>query len=148
MLIKGMLEWSDPWGVERIWLHKNMFAFLPEASFGPRVLSLPASASVCVYLCQSLACPCDNSGPIQSRTTKFGQKIKVPIVLWPDRPWPSRSNLTWKSKFTPVWACPHHNPPPIQARITKFGPELQNNLVKIPIVLGGNWHWPSRSNTT
>ena len=134
-------------------------SFLPEASFGLRVLSLPASVcvsvclSVCLFVCQSLACPRDNSRPVQARTTKFGQKmqktlVKVPIVLWTDRPWPSRSNLTWKSKFTPFWACPHHNSPPIQARISKFGPEVQNTLVKIPIVLGGDWPWPSRSNMT
>ena len=45
-------------------------------------------------------------------------------------------------------ACPHDNSSPVQARITKFGPEKQNTLVKIPIVLGGNWPWPSRSNLT
>ena len=39
--------------------------------------------------------------------------------------WPTRSNLTWNSKFTPFWASPHHNSPPIQAKITKFGPEVQ-----------------------
>ena len=44
--------------------------------------------------------------------------------------------------------CPHDNSSPVQARITKFGPEKQNTLVKIPIVLGGNWPWPSRSNLT
>ena len=55
----------------------------------------------CVYqsVCQSLACPCDNSGPVQGR-------------------------------------------------IAKFGPKMQKTLVKVPIVLGGNWHWPSRSNLT
>ena len=108
---------------------------------------------VCLSVCQSLACPRDNSGPVQARTTKFGQKmqktlVKVSIVLWTDRPWPSRSNLTWKSKFTPFWTCPHHNSPPIQARITKFGPKVLNTVVKIPIVFGGNWPWPSRSNMT
>ena len=71
--------------------------FLPEASFGLRVLSLPASVCVCVCLsvcpsvCHSLACPRDNSGPVQDRITKFGPKmqktlVKVPIVLWTDRP--------------------------------------------------------------
>ena len=51
--------------------------FLPEASFGLRVL-LPASVCVCVCLyvflpvCQSLACPRDNSGPTQARIIKFG----------------------------------------------------------------------------
>ena len=133
----------------------HFIVLLPEASFRLRVLSLPASVcvSVCLSVCQSLACPRDNSGPVQARTTKFGQKmqktlVKVPIVLWTDQPWSSRSNLTWKSKFTPFWACLHHNSPPIQARITKFGSEVQNTLVKIPIVLGGNWPWPSRSNMT
>ena len=116
------------------------------------------SVSLCLSVCQSLACPRDNSRPVQARITKFGPKmqktlVKVSIVLWTDRPWPSRSNLTWKSKFTPFWPCPHHNSTPIQARITKFGPEVQNTLVKIPIAVGGgggggNWPWPSRSNMT
>ena len=61
-------------------------------------------------------------------------------------PWPSRSILTSKSKFTSFWACPDHNSSPIQVRITKFGPEVENSLVKVPIILGGNWPWPSRSN--
>ena len=95
-------------------------------------LSVPLS--VCLSVCQWLACPHDNSVPVQARITKFGptmQKtfIKVPF-LWSDRPWPSRSNSTLKSEFTPFWACPHHISPPI------------------PIVLGGNWPWPSRSNMT
>ena len=117
------------------------YQFLPEASFGLRVLSLPECVYVCLCVCQSLVCPRDNSGPVPARITKFGlqmQKtlVKVPIVMWTDRPWPSRLNLTWKSKFTPFWACPHLNSPPIQARITKFGPEVQNTLVKSLIVFG------------
>ena len=52
-------------------------SFLPEASFGLRVLSLPAS--VCV-------CPQNNSGPVQARITRFRAKmqntlVKAPIVL-------------------------------------------------------------------
>ena len=131
--------------------------FLPEASFGLRVLSLPASVCVCVCLsvclsvCQSLACPGDNSGPVQARIAKFGPKMQktlvmVPIVLGGNWPWPSRSNLTSKSEFTQFWACPDHNSLPIQARITKFGPEVENSLVKVPIVLGGSWPRPTRSN--
>ena len=94
-------------------------------------------------------CPRDNSSPVQAMITKFGPKmqntlVKVPIVLGGNQSWPSRSNLRSKSKFTPCWACPHHNSSPIQVRITKFGPEVQNTLVKILIVLGGNWPWPSR----
>ena len=98
-------------------------------------------------------CPHHNSSPIQARITKFGPEVqntlvKVPIVLGGNQLWPSRSNLRSKSKFTPFWVCPHHNSSPIQARITKFGPEVQNTLVKIPVVLGGDWPWPSRSNLT
>ena len=42
--------------------------------------------SVCPSVCQSLACPRDNSGPVQARIAKFGPKmqktlVKVPIVL-------------------------------------------------------------------
>ena len=68
--------------------------FLPEASFGLRVLSLPASVcvSVCLSVCQSLVCPSDNSGHVSARITKFGPNmqntlVRVPIVLWTDRPW-------------------------------------------------------------
>ena len=40
---------------------------------------------VCQSVCQSLACPSNNSGPVQVRITKFGSKVrnnlvKVPIV--------------------------------------------------------------------
>ena len=78
-------------------------SFLPEASFGHWVLSLPASVCVCPCVCQSVC-----------------QSL----------------------------ACPHDNSGPVQARITKFGPKMQKTLVKVPIVLGGNWPWPSRSNLT
>ena len=42
--------------------------------------------SVCPSVCQSLACPRDNSGPVQARIAKFRPKmqktlVKVPIVL-------------------------------------------------------------------
>ena len=45
-------------------------------------------------------------------------------------------------------ACPRHKSPRFQARTTKFGQKVQNNLVKVPIVFGGNWPWLSRSNLT
>ena len=53
--------------------------FLPEASFGLRVLLLPACVCVCVSMCvcvrQSWACPCDNSSTVQARITKFGPEM-------------------------------------------------------------------------
>ena len=91
---------------------------LPEASFGLRLLSLPASVCLCVHVSvcvyQSRACPHNNSPLIQARITKFGTKVqktlvKVPIVFGDDRSWPSRSNLTWKANFTCFWACPPQN---------------------------------------
>ena len=42
-------------------------------------------------------------------------------------------------------ACPHHNSSRVKARTTKFGQKMQNNMVKICIVLGGDWPWPSKS---
>ena len=45
-------------------------------------------------------------------------------------------------------ACLHDNSGPVQGRIAKFGPTMQKTLVKVPLVLGGNWPWPSRSNST
>ena len=33
-------------------------------------------------------------------------------------------------------ACPRHKSPRVQATTTKFGQKVQNNLVKVPIVLG------------
>ena len=86
---------------------------LPEASFGLRVLSLPASVCLCVCVCvyQSRACPRDNSPLIQASIAKCGvhvqftvQKtlVKNPIVFGGDWPWPSRSNLTWfESRILP-----------------------------------------------
>ena len=132
-------EWSND---------NNMIHFLPEASFGLRVLSLPASVCLCVSVrvcvCQPRACPRHKSSRIQARTTKFGQKVqnnlvKVPIVLGGNWPRPSRSNFTWKAKFTPFWAYPRHNSPSIQARTTKLGHKMQTNLLMFPIVLGGDW---------
>ena len=59
--------------------------------------------------------------------------VKVPIVLCGDRPWPSRSNLTWKSNFTSFWACPDNNQ------------KMHLSTVKIPIDLGVVQPWSSGS---
>ena len=103
---------------------------------------------VCVY--QSLACPHDNSPPVQARITKFGPEkqntlVKIPIVLGGKWPWPSRSNLTSNSKLTPFWACPNHYSPPILVRISKFGQQMHFSTVKNPVNSGLDWPWPSPS---
>ena len=104
--------------------------------------------SVClsVRMCQSLACPRDNSGPVQAMIAKFGPKmqktlIKVSIVLGGNWPWPSRSNLTVNSKLTPFWACPNHYSPPILVRISKYGQRMHFSTVKIPVDSGLDWPW-------
>ena len=101
---------------------------------------------VCVCMCvyQSRACPLDNSSPSQAGITKFGPEMQntlvwVPIVFGDDRPWSSRSNLTWKSNFTSFWACSHHYSSAIQARISKFGPKMHLSTVKIPTNFGLDW---------
>ena len=116
-------------------------------------VSLSVCVSVCVCVRQPRACPRNKSPRVQARTTKFGQKVqnnlvKVPIVLGGNWPWPPRSNLTWKAKFTPFWACPRHNSPSIQARTTKFWQKMQANMLVIRIVLGGDWLRASWSNLT
>ena len=147
-----MYNYFNPLWLHLKWCHGNIFiwkhffkfevSIFTRGQFWPSgIVVVCVCVCVCLCVCQSLACPRDNSGPVQATITKFGPKmqktlVKIPIVLWTNRPWPSRSDLTWKSKFTPFWACPHHNSPLIQARITKFGPEVQNTLVKTPIVLG------------
>ena len=89
--------------------------FLPEASFGLRVLSMPASVCVCMYasVCVSL---CVNHLLVREITLdpfKLGSPslthqckanwLRTLLFLWNDRLWPS--NLTWKSKFTLFCAC-------------------------------------------
>ena len=111
-------------------------------------VSVCSCVRVCV--CQSRACPHDNSPLVQARITKFVTKVqktlvKVPIVFGDDRPWPSRSNLTWKSNFTSFWACPPHNSSAVHARITKFGPKMHLSTVKMPINFGEDWFWSSPS---
>ena len=66
-------------------------------------LCLSACVSVHPSVCQQ-ACPRDNLSPVSARITKFRQNmqgtlVKIPIVLWIDWSWPTRSNLTKKSKF-------------------------------------------------
>ena len=45
-------------------------------------------------------------------------------------------------------ACPHDNSSAVKAKITKLGSEMQNTLLKMPIIFGGDRLWPSSSNLT
>ena len=109
--------------------------------------------SVCVSLCVNhLLVRVITRDPFKLGSPNLDQRCKRPwfksLLFWGAIALTFRVKFNLKSEFTPFWACPHYNSLPIQARITKFGPIMQNSLVKIPIVLGGNWPWPSRSNLT
>ena len=67
-----------------------------------------ACVCVCVrlFVCQSWACPLDNSWPVQTRITKFGPKVhntlvKVPMVLW-QMTLTFKVNFHLKVKFYPI----------------------------------------------
>ena len=136
------------------WSQRKYFVLHISQHFYPRpVLSFMycRCLRLCFSMCQSLACPRDNSRPVQARITKFETQVykilvKIPFVLRDDWPLPSRSNLHSNSKYTPFWACPCDNSSPVEARTTKFGPEVQNTLIKIPIVLGIDWAWHVKLN--
>ena len=77
-------EHTHPFGLK----NPKFQCFLPEASFGLRVLSSPLSVylSVCLCVYQSLACPHDNSSAVQARITKFENRCKKPwlrcLLFW------------------------------------------------------------------
>ena len=111
---------------------------------------------LCVCVCLSV-CLCVNhllvrlitQDPFKLGSPNLDQRCKRPwlrsLLFWGAIDLDLQGqNLTSKSEFTPFWACPDHNSLPIQARITKFGPEVENSLVKVPIVFGGNWRRTSR----
>ena len=149
-LLSGLIFWSTLSNTFETRIQQSIYLlsfFLPEASIGLRVLSLPASVCVCVRPCvnQELVRAITHD-PYQLGSPNLDCKCKRPwlrsLLFWGgDWPWPSRSNWTSKSKFTPFWACPRDNSSPGQARATKFGPEVLNTLVKIPVVLGGDLAW-------
>ena len=70
--------------------------------FALQVLSLLVSVGVGVN--NQLLRPCYDLSPVQARITRFKREvqnalIKIRIVFWVDWPWPSISNLRWKSNF-------------------------------------------------
>ena len=79
---------------------------------GNRPWTLRSNSKVKIY--PFWACPHNNSPPVQARTAKFRPEVqnalfKIPNVLKDNWPWPSRSNLTWKSNFLVSPALKTHN---------------------------------------
>ena len=76
---------------------KQEYHIFTRGQFWPSGIVI-ACVRVCQSVCQSLACPRDNLGPIQARIAKFGPKmqktlVKVPIVFG------GQLTLTVKVKF-------------------------------------------------
>ena len=122
--------------------------FLPEASFGLWVLSLPASVCLCV---RPSVCVCAKHllvraithHPFKLRSPNLEYMCKRPwlrslLFLGGFWPWPSRSNLTSTSKFTPFWACPRDNSSHVQAisRTQRQPPAILSStpqLARVPL---------------
>ena len=108
---------------------------------------------LCVWACVR-ACACEGQLPPKTIETltkvfcSFGPNFVILAWTGPELSRGQASDWYTHTHTSPFWACPHHNSLPIQARIAKFGPKVQNSLVKILIVWGGNWPWPSSSNLT
>ena len=72
---------------------------------------------VCLSVCPPSVCVCGKHvlvrkithHPFMLGSPNSDHRCKRPclrsLLCWVDWHWPSRSNLTWKSKFTPFWAC-------------------------------------------
>ena len=100
--------------------------FLPEASFGLRVLSLPASVrpSVRQSIHQSL-----RPSPILSArwgwlTMTFKVKFNFEVKIYPS---------------LSLWVCPRHKSPRVVVRISKFRPTMNLSTVKRLINFGIDW---------
>ena len=90
---------------------------------------------------QSRACPRDNWWLVPARITKFELDmqnilVKIPIVLGVDWPWSSRSNFTWKSKFTLFWACPHDTRHKLKLGFPNFDQKCILVLLRSLLILG------------
>ena len=129
-----------------------LFIIFTQGQFWPSgivVACVCVCVSVCLCVCLSVCLSvrlCVNHLLVRGITRdlfKLGspnldQRCKRPwlrslLFLGGDWPWPSRSNLTSKSEFTPFWACPDHYSPPILVRISKFGQQMHLITVKIPV---------------
>ena len=123
------------------WLRQLL---LPEASFGLRVLSLPASVSPSV--------------------TKFVRAITHYAFKLESANLDQRCKRLWlrsllfcgmidydlqgkielqTSKFTTFWACLCHNSPLIEVTISKFRTNMHLSTVQIPTNFGLDWNWSS-----
>ena len=98
--------------------------------------------------CQPRPCPRCNLLPVQSRFTKLGT-VQTPWLRsyclggWLTMTLKVHWNL--KIKKSPFWTCPLDKSSPIEVWICKFGTKMPLSILKIPIYLELDWHWPASS---
>ena len=124
---------------------------LPEASYGLRVMSSPASVCVCVCVCvfvcvrPSSVYWDDNLSPAQATIAKIGPEVQNTLVKNPNSLWGSwtlifKVKLNLKIQIYPIlglWVCLGNKLIPNEVRLSKFGPKMHLGTVKVPIY----WHW-------
>ena len=101
------------------------------------------SLSVTKFVRAITHCPFKLGQPNLDQRCQRPSLVEIPIVLWDDWSWPSRSNWTPKSNFTPFWACACQNSTPIEITISKFGTKMHLNTVQIPTNFRLDWNWSS-----
>ena len=124
--------------------------FLPEASFGLRVLSLPASVCVCVRLCVNHLLVCAITRDLfKLGSPNLDQRCKRPwlrsVWFWGAIDLDLQDQINFKVRIYPILSCPDHYSPPILVRISKCGQQMYFSTVKIPVNSGLDWLWTSPS---
>ena len=122
---------------------------LPEASFGLRVLSLPASVCVCVCVCGNHEIVCViTHHPFKLGSPNLDQRCKTTwlrsLLFYGTFDLDLQGQIELQSQnLPPFWACPCHNSPPIEVTISKFGTKMHLSTVQICTNFGLDWNWSS-----
>ena len=123
--------------------------FLPEASFGLRVLSSPAFVCVCVFVCQCVHVPVNHY---------LVHAITCHMFKLESHNWDQKFKITWLRSLM-FWGLIDSDPqgqielkikmylililsPLIEVRILKSWPKMYLSNVKIPIGFEPDWSWP------
>ena len=128
--------------------------FLPEASFGLQILSLPASLCVCLSVCLSVNHEFVHAithRPFELESPNLAHRCKTPwlrsLSIWGAIDLDLQCEIKLES-----WILPHSElvqmKVSFQARVTKFRPKMHLSRVKIPTDLGVDRPWSSGSNAT
>ena len=122
----------------KLFNHGVLLRFSPEASFGFRVLSLPASVRVGVNhgLVRAITCHSfrlESPNLYQKCLTPWLRSLLFLGVI--DLDLQGQIKLQTQN-WPPFQACPHHYSPPIQVRISKSGSQMHLALVRSLLIQG------------